>query len=287
MAGRVTGRWEEFPNFIKYANDCTTFQAKTEASLTRAWLLTTDELVFSKSPILSIPSENLHFELPAASLLWMFDTAEWSDEFVWETLSENQSEFKGLLDAVINRDILPIHIELLEKHDNHVRIDHRWIYISWGILPVLYSNPSLKTYERMRIQDPLDGIYWSLGKFLRLGGEQRLRKCPICLRYFVQPTARLQTHCGDSCRPKSDFNRREANTEYQRCHREKLRKMRIEKDLRKIKEVKARLRAQGIKEPGLGRVLAEVKISSRWWESLCKWEREHHGRMHITDLTQS
>jgi hypothetical protein len=80
--------------------------------------------------------------------------------------------------------------------------------------------------------------YWSLGKFLRLGGEQRLRKCPVCLRYFIQPTARLQTHCGDACRLKSDPNRREANAEYQRRHRGTLREMLIQKDLKKVKEAK-------------------------------------------------
>ena len=49
--------------------------------------------------------------------------------FIWEVLATNQSEFKILLDAVINRNVLPVHIELLEKHDNHVRIDHRWINV--------------------------------------------------------------------------------------------------------------------------------------------------------------
>jgi hypothetical protein len=286
MAGRVTGRWQKFPNFIEYANDCTTFQRKTEATLTRAWWLAVQDLAHSQSLTVGIPTESLRFESYTASLLWVFDTAEWSYEFIWEELSTNQSEFKGLLDAIINRDVLPVHIELLEKHDNHVRIDNCWLYTPWEILPSYRFGPSLQSYEHMRIQDPLDGIYWPLGKFLRLGGEQRLRKCPVCERYFIQPTARPQAHCGDACRLKGDPNRREANADYQSSHREKVREMRIQKGLRKVKETKAQLRAQGIKEPGLERVLAEAKISNRWWNSLCGWEIKHHGRPRITDLTR-
>jgi hypothetical protein len=82
MAGKVTGRWQNFPNFIEYANDCTTFKDKTEATLRRAWWLSVHELAHSESPMLRIPTENLHFEFPAASLLWVFDTAEWSYEFI-------------------------------------------------------------------------------------------------------------------------------------------------------------------------------------------------------------
>jgi hypothetical protein len=297
----------KFPNFIEYVNDCTTFQRKTEATLIRAWRLAVHELAHSKSLMIGIPTEDLHVESHAASLLWIFDTAEWSYEFIWEVLATNQSEFKILLDAVINRSVLPVHIELLEKHDNHVRIEHRWINVPWGILPSYRSDPSLQSYERMRIQDPLDGIYWSLGKFLRLGGEQRLRKYPVCLRYFIQPTARLQTHCGDVCRLKSDPNRREANAEYQRRHRGKLREMLIQKDLKKVKEAKARLRALGEEDAelrwvleeakawlrALGKedlalelVLEEAKIGKKRWTSLRRWEEKEYGTPRITDLSQ-
>jgi hypothetical protein len=165
MAGQATRRWQKFPNFIEYANDCTTFQHKTEATLMRAWSLAVHELVHSKSPTLRIPTENLDFELHGASLLWVFDTAEWSYEFIWEVLAVNQSEFKILLDAIISRSVLPVHIELLEKHDNHARIEHRWFNVPWGILPAYRSAPSLQSYEPMRIQDPLYGIYWSLVQF--------------------------------------------------------------------------------------------------------------------------
>jgi hypothetical protein len=286
LSSRVRGRWQKFPTFIEYANDCTTFQRKTEATLTRAWWLAGHDLVHSRSLVIGIPTENLCFETHPARYLWMFDVAEWSFEFIWEVLATNQSEFKILLDAVINRNVLPVHIELLEKHDNHVRIEHRWINVPWGILPSYRSDPSLLPYERMRIQDPLDGIYWSLGKFLRLGGEQRLRKCPVCLRYFIQPAERLQTHCGDACRLKSDPNRRKANAEYQKRIRGTRREMLIQKDLKKVKEAKAWLRAEGRTDLDLQSVIDKAGISGRRWISLRRWEEKEYVRPRTTDLTR-
>jgi hypothetical protein len=200
MAGKVSGRRQKFPNFIEYANDCTTFQCMTEATLERAWWLAIDEFI----PVKRDPARNspwkLKFEAYPQNLIWIYETAKWSYKFIWEMLLSNQVDFKILLDAIINKCVVSIHVELLEKHDNHVRIYNSWLYRPCEIFPSHRSGPSLQPNEYIRLQDPLDGIYWSLGKFLRLGGEQRLRKCPVCQRYFIQPTARPQTHCTDACR---------------------------------------------------------------------------------------
>jgi hypothetical protein len=61
MAGRVTGRWQKFPKFIEYANDGTTFQRKTEATLTRARWLAGNDLVHSRSLVTEIPKEKSTF----------------------------------------------------------------------------------------------------------------------------------------------------------------------------------------------------------------------------------
>jgi hypothetical protein len=286
MAGQATRRWPKFPNFIEYANDCTTFQGQTAATLKRAWSLAFHELDRSTTPTLGIPTRNLHSASHTSILLWVFDPGDWSYESVWKFLAVNQNEFRILLDAVINRSVLPVHIKLLKKHDNHVRIEYHWINKPGGILLSYHCDPCLQSHDHMRIHDPLDGIYWSLGNFLRLGGEQRLRKCTVCQHYFVQPTACRQTHCSDACHLKDDPNRRKANAESQRRHRRKLSETLIQEDLKKVKEAKARLRALGEEDLALGWVLDEAQISRKRWASLRRWEEKEYGRPRITDLTR-
>jgi hypothetical protein len=64
--------------------------------------------------------------------------------------------------------------------------------------------------------------------------------------------------------------------------------MLIQKDLKKIKEAKARLQARGM--PGehlaLGWVLSEADISKKWWNSLRRYEVEHYGESRATDLSR-
>ena len=147
----MTGRRQKFPNFIEYANDSTTFQCKTEATLERAWWLTVDEFIpVKRDPASNLPWK-LRFEPYPQNLLWIYDIAKWSDEFIWKELSSNQFEFKMLLDAIINKCILHVHVELLEKHDNHVRIYNCWLYKASGMLSSYRSSASLQPHEYLRM----------------------------------------------------------------------------------------------------------------------------------------
>jgi hypothetical protein len=60
----------------------------------------------------------------------------------------------------------------------------------------------------------------------------------------------------------------------------------IRKDLKKVKEAKARLRAVCRTDLELQWVLDEVDIDRRWWTSLRRWEEKEYGRPRITDLTR-
>jgi hypothetical protein len=62
--------------------------------------------------------------------------------------------------------------------------------------------------------------------------------------------------------------------------------MLIPKDLKKVKEAKARLRARGRTDLEFQEVIDEAGISERWWTSLRRWEEKEYGRQRITDLTR-
>jgi len=290
MAGKVTGRWQKFPSFIEYANDSTTFQCKTQAALQHTSIWTTLIFLDLKSPTIGIRTRKLHRQPSFSRIILFQGRAKWSRDLAWEALATNQNEFKMLLEGIIKGNLSHIHLQLLEEHASHLWTHPCWPNLSreklHGLILIGFHERGLKYYEYMQIRDPLDGLYWQLREFLRLGGEQRLRKCPVCLRYFIQPTARLQTHCGDACRLKSNPNRRKANAEYQRRHRGTQREMLIQKDLKKVKEGKARLRAEGRTDLDLQPVIDEAGISERRWISLRRWEEKEYGRPRTTDLTR-
>jgi hypothetical protein len=219
-----TRRWEKFPNFIEYANDRVTFQINIEATRTRAMELALHVFIYPNNLIEDVPTKNLLY--PAWKLInrMISDISKWSNDFIWKTLEENQSEFRMLLDEVIKDEVISEHFQCLQKHATHISMQPSWANMGPPRVGATRlarpANSSVRYYECRRIQDPLDGIYWELQEFLRLGGEFRLRKCPICMRYFVQPTSRPQTYCDAKCRLKGDPSLRKANAEYQRRHRE-------------------------------------------------------------------
>ena len=290
MAGRETGRWEKFPNFIEYANDCTAFQHKTEDTLQRAWVLAFNVFLNPGKLTPRCRTGNLPPMIAISLNLAGPDGKVWTNDIVWEVLAINQCEFRMFLNGMISGFVPLIHLKWLDQHANHLWMHPYWANIGPGELQKLllscFPNPGFQYYELIRIHDPLDGLYWQLREFLRLGGEQRLRKCPVCERFFVQSTARPATYCGRKCRLSSDPDRRKANAAYQRRSRKKQREKRIDAELERIQEVKARLRAEGEEKLGLEWVLYEAEIDEKRWNYLCRSEEKEHGRRRITDLTR-
>jgi hypothetical protein len=286
----MTRRWPKFLNFIEYANDQVTFQRNTEATRTRARQLAFHAFIYPEGLTVGIPTGKLHPQPSVLNDLWIFDSVKWPRDFVWEALATNQSEFKMLLDGMINGYVISEHFQCLEKHASHV-----WMKPGWANMGPLQleairlsrpANSSLQYYERSSIQDPLDGIYWELREFLRLGGEQRLRKCPVCKRFFIQSTARLATYCVRKCRLNSNPKHREDNAKYQRKRRKKLTEQLIQEQLKKFQEAKARLRAEGYTELKFEWVCDEAGIGKKRLGYLRRWEEKEYGRPRITDLTR-
>ena len=283
MVGKVTRRWQKFPNFIEYANDRMTFQHKTEETAENAWRLACRPIQFYQRSYTYIGSQTRlsYFKKPISPPTSFFFSDTWKPDNVWEVLATHQGKFNLLLDGIIRGHVEAVHIQWLQEHSGHLQIYPMWQNLPRE-LPLDLLPGGQHYYEGVAALDPLDGLYRELQEFLRLGGEGRLRNCPGCRRYFVQSTARPLTYCDTKCRLKGDPNRRKANAEYQSRHREKL----ISKDIEKVKEAKARLRAQGKTNLALGWVLDEAKISSRRWISLRQYEVEHYGRTRDTDLTR-
>jgi hypothetical protein len=278
----MTRRWQKFPNFIDYANEDQTFREHTKATSARAWELATCALQYIQKQTSRISSGKKRSGPSVLRVMGSVNVEGWKQEEVWEALADHQQEFRLLLDGVIAGHVHPVHLQWLQKHSGHLRMAPDWAHLSEEIPPDLLRGAGLAYFERLRVHDPLDGLYWELQGFLRLGGEQRLRKCRVCQRHFVQSTSRPQTYCAPACRLEGDPNRREANQEYQRRHRERG----IRKDLNAVKEAKARLRAQGETDLALRSVLEAAHLSSRRWTSLRQWEEKHHGRPRVTDLTK-
>jgi hypothetical protein len=275
-------RWLKFPNFIEYANDEKTFQQQTNATLERAWELAFYAVQYVQKQTLTSSSGKKHSGQSPLRVMSSVDMEYWTKEEVWETLAAHQEEFQMLLDGVIVGSVNSVHLQWLQRHSGHLRMEPAWANLPEEISSDLLLVPGVHYLERLRVHDPLDGLYWELQGFLRLGGEQRLRKCGVCQHYFVQSTSRLQIYCDPACRLKGDPNRREGNKEYQRRYRED----RILEDLNQVKKAKDRLRAQGETELILRWVLDEAQLGGRRWTSLRQWEVKHRGRPRITDLTR-
>jgi Family of unknown function (DUF6076) len=290
MAGKVTGQWQKFPSFIEYVNDSTTFQSKTQATLQHTSRWTTLIFLDLKSPTIGIRTRKLHRQPSFSRIILFQGRAKWSRDLAWEALATNQNEFKMLLDGIINGNFSHVHLQLMEEHASHLWTHPCWANLSreklLGLILIGFHDRGLQYYEYMQIHDPLDGLYWQLREFLRLGGEQRLRKCPVCKHFFIQATARPATYCNRKCRLNSDPSRREADADYHRRYRKKRREKLIQENLEKVQEAKARLRALGEEHLALGWVLEEAKIGKKRWNSLRRYEVEHYGESRATDLAR-
>jgi hypothetical protein len=157
----------------------------------------------------------------------------------------------------------------------------------WGVavsgLPIVPPpprTPPSRYHEKWTSTDPLDWFYWDLWKFLRHGQPERLQKCPVCQRYFIQVTAQSQAYCDTPCRLKGDATTREQNARNVQRHREK----QIRADLNKVREAKARLRAEGEKEFEFTWVLEEAGITKRRYNALRQWEQQQYGKPRATAL---
>jgi Family of unknown function (DUF6076) len=150
------------------------------------------------------------------------------------------------------------------------------------IIPPRPRTPSDRYHETWTPSDPLDAVYWDLREFFRRGQRERLRKCPVCHRYFVQVTARGQTYCDGPCRLKANLTRPTRTAEYKRRHYNKL----VREDLQKVRQAKDHLREIGATALDLSWVLETAGISSRRWTSLRQWEIEQYGKPQVTDITR-
>ena len=283
-------KWDKFPGFVRYANDEECFQGRAKAHLARAWRL-------------SIPATPW-----SGGSLWSHDDA-------WEQLRAHQQAFRTFLDAVIDgRDrpalLTPELMRALTEHCSHVRLESRWDgspepvrrqsaqgYADHrGLAEVLAAKgyrltptvaaPRLppRYHEGLTPQDPLDGLYWEIREFLRAGGGERLRRCPVCHRYFVQATARAQRYCATACRLRGSATRKARNTHYQQAFRARQREVEITADLQAIGKAKATLRAEGADELSLALVIEKAGLSKRRWTRARQWEIQHYGKPQVTEI---
>jgi hypothetical protein len=142
--------------------------------------------------------------------------------------------------------------------------------------------PQARYREVLSSGDPLDAVYWDLREFLLRDQGDRLRKCPVCKRYFVQVTARVRTYCDTPCRLTASPTRRARNAEYQQQYQER----RIRDDLQKVRRAKDELWKTGVAALKLSWVLETAGISSRRWTSLRQWEIGQYEKPQVTDLTR-
>jgi hypothetical protein len=292
MVSSRTKKWVKFPGFLQYANDRTCLGRKTKAHLEWAWRL-------------SVPT------IPRAG------GSLWSRHDAWEQLHRHQQAFRMFLDAIINsRDkpalLTPELMRLLTEHCNHIGLESRWdgspefvrrqsaqryadreklaevlaakeYQIEAKALPVA---PPLRYREYLTPSDPLDGFDWELREFLRAGGSERLQRCLVCQRYFVQVTTRAQKYCDTPCRLKDNPTRKARNVLYQRDYRARQREKEIKADLAAIRQAKAQIRENDAGEFDLSWVLEQAELSKRRWTRAQRWEIQRYGKARETDLTK-
>jgi hypothetical protein len=293
MVSSRTKKWVKFPGFVQYANDRTCLGRKTTAHLEWAWKL-------------SLPA------LPRVG------GSLWTRQDAWEQLRSHQQDFRAFLDALIDsRDkpalLTPELMRMLSEHCNHVRLESLWdgspelvrrqsaqryadreklaeVLAAKGYqigLKAPAAAPPLRYQEYLTPSDPLDGFYWEVREFLRAGGSERLQRCLVCQRYFVQVTARAQKYCDTPCRLKDNTTRKARNVLYQRDHRARQREKEIKADLEAIRQAKARLRENGAGEFELSWILEQAELSKRRWTRARQWEIQRYGKAWQTDLAKS
>jgi uncharacterized Zn finger protein (UPF0148 family) len=233
-------KWET-PHFVAYANEREYLQRQTPQALDWA-----DQLV-----ILTLKG--------ASSLTW-------NKKEAWEWLCAHQEAFRGLLDALIAGRPTQEQMHVFTEHLRHVQPTRRWDgstdryrqqaaqgvsgrepwqHIRHALLAQgrgdigdtpPQRHPPSRYVQSINAQDPLDVLYWELDQFLAKGGQSRLRTCPHCGRYLVQPTATRKIYCEKPCQQKANRTKRERNAAYQRSYRDRQRQRQITADLQRVRE---------------------------------------------------
>jgi hypothetical protein len=267
-------KWAKFPEFVRYANAGDEFLHRSTASVTFA-----DDLSHASNfwPAAVEPSSVLRLQFPAP----LYDQLRpwWSPDQAWEILKTHQRRFRELLDGIIARFPSLDALTQLRIHCDHEVITYGWLDDGDTPLP-----PGQGYYVELRhVQDPLDTLYLQLRQFLLVGGDRRLRRCPVCQRYFVQRTDRAQTYCGTACGQQAYRANRPYNAEKMRAYRARTREQRNSQDFRRVREVKKRLRDRG--EPlVLDDILHATGLSHQRWAALHRWEIKKAGKARVTAL---
>jgi Family of unknown function (DUF6076) len=296
MAAAGTKKWAKFPRFVEYANARERFQEKTPANMQWAQDLSIPLLGRSSGSVrtpedvwevLRAHQPGFHQFLDA--IIGSRDKPTLITREMMQTLTEHCAHM--VLES--RWDWTPAKIREQEAQRDTMKAAARRaamrdrLAAKWGVpeseLPIVPPPPRTpppRYHEKWTPTDPLDGFYWDLREFLRRGQPERLQKCPVCQRYFVQVTARSQTYCDTPCRLKGNATQRERNAAYVRRHREK----QIRADLSKVREAKVQLRAVGAKELELKWVLEEAGITKRRYNTLRQWEQKRYGKPRATAL---
>jgi len=146
-------------------------------------------------------------------------------------------------------------------------------------------QPPSRYIQRINARDTLDGLCLELDQFLTNNGQNRLRKCSQCGRYFVQATARLKTYCMMSCQQKANPTKAQKNAAYQRTHRATQRERQLKADLQRVGKVKQEFITTTGAPPPVEDILARLHFGRRRWNMLVNWEMEQHDPPWVTDLT--
>jgi hypothetical protein len=146
-------------------------------------------------------------------------------------------------------------------------------------------QPPPRYIQRINARDPLDVLYWELDQFLAKDGQNRLRKCPQCGRYFVQATATLKIYCETPCQQKANPTKRKQNAANVRAHRARQRQKQIKADLKRVREFIQTFKTTRGVSPMLEDVLKELDMGRRRWNTLVNWEFKQCDHPQDTDLT--
>jgi hypothetical protein len=282
-------KWET-PRFVEYANAREYLQAMTPQAL--AWA-----------------QQFVGLALKGAS------GPTWNKEEAWEQLRAHQEEFRGLLDAFIAERPTQEQMKFLTEHLQHVQPKRSWdgspdlvreqaaqrysdpepwqkirqTLIAKGLQDIGVTppqrHPPSRYVQSINAQDPLDVLYWELDQFLTNNGQNRLRKCPQCGRYFVQATATLKIYCETSCQQKANPTKRTQNAANVRAHRVRQRQRQIKADLKRVREFIQTFKTTRGVSPMLEDVLKELDMGRRYWNTLVNWEIKQYGHPQTTDLT--
>jgi hypothetical protein len=298
----VRTKWAKFPRFVEYANAYERFQEKTPANMRWARDLSIPLLERSGGSVWSAEHvwETLYDHQPTVhQYLDAIIESRDNPERITRAMMQRVTDYCADIKCESRWDGTPAKIREQEAQQNTLKRPAQWAAVCerlaalWDepvsrLLPELPLDPPPpvtppdRYHETWTASHPLAAIYWDLREFFQRSQPERLRKCPVCQRFFVQVTKRVQTYCDTPCRLKANLTRRERNAEYRRRYEEQ----RIRRDLRKVQTAKDSLGQTSERELQLSWVLQEADISKRRWTTLRQWEIAQYGKPQVTDLTR-